>query len=224
MDLDSHDLLLAKGLACESYLDAVNRASFTGARVIGLNPRFGGTGAAADRSGKIAAPPLVSRERVEPIWGQLARRSTALGYAVVASVPACGSDPGLTVELPDGRLLATIPQDALRHRVTIPAGVSVVRLRSRAAPPSEIEGPFLDDRRRLGVGVQAAWVSGAALDLQANDVAVSGRHAVETDGLCSWRWTDGDTVLRLPASTRPVELRLDLQAVFRYPVDTANAA
>jgi hypothetical protein len=32
VELDRHAVILAEGLACESYLDTGNRASFTGAR------------------------------------------------------------------------------------------------------------------------------------------------------------------------------------------------
>lgn len=41
VELDRHDLVLAEGAACESYLDTGNREAFEGEAAMALHPEFG---------------------------------------------------------------------------------------------------------------------------------------------------------------------------------------
>jgi len=43
----------------------------------------------------------------------------------------------------------------------LPAGVRAIQIMSRASRPSDVVGPFLDDRRTLGVPVGNVTISNA---------------------------------------------------------------
>ncbi|MCQ8240217.1 Hint domain-containing protein [Rhizosaccharibacter radicis] len=218
VELDSHDILLADNLPCESYLDTGNRASFDDAPAIALHPRFDGTQATATWAAHASAPLLTAREAVEPVWRDLAARSEALGYGA-APATRRHADPDLRLALEDGTPLAA----SLRGGIlvaTLPAGTEAVRLRSRAASRAELDGPFVDDRRRLGVAfADATWGDGhdmVPLDLSDPAVADVGWHAPESTGELTWRWTNGDARLVLPARSRSTRLRLTVHAVGEY--------
>ena len=95
VELAAHGILLAEGLATESYLDTGNR---------GL---FGGGGAGVRRDPVMAAPLAVARALVEPVWRRLAdvpaasasrttprsRRSTTTRSCGCCSTPGRNSPP-----------------------------------------------------------------------------------------------------------------------------------
>ncbi len=138
-----HGILLAEGLPTESYLDTGNRDLF----VDGL------AGVSVRRDRPMAAPLAVARDLVEPIWTRLADRARLLGFPCGGDVPAVTDQPNLRLLLEDGRELAACWYNGQRHMFHIPRSARPVRLLSRAAVPAEIIGPFVDDRRTLGVAV-----------------------------------------------------------------------
>ena len=221
VELDSHDILMAEGLACESYLDTGNRSSFANAAIQALRPEFDGTGETSLWALHGAAPLLVSRAAVEPIWAGLSARSESLGYAAVRAA-SFEADPALRIVLASGATLPLERIGASHVAVDLPAGIERLTLRSRAASPAEIDGPFVDDRRRLGVAFSVAVLaSGGSLigcDLADPAVAPAGWHPAESDGTVCWRWTDGDATLVLPRTQAGARLVLAMHATGRYPV------
>jgi len=80
----------------------------------------------------------------------------------------------------------------------LPANVTTVRLVSRASRPSDTIGPFVDDRRDLGVlvGDVSLFASRQTVSLTAHLSLsnLSGWHGLESS---TYRWTDGDAMLPL---------------------------
>ena len=189
VELPRHDLLLAEGLACESYLDTGNRASFeNGGTVTRLHADF-----AADRFARhvwatqSCAPLVLDGPVREAAHGRLCARAETLGYELTG-------DPDLRLRA-KGQLLR--PRHHGRcHLFALPPGTQRVHLLSRSAVPAQ-RSAALTDHRRLGVAV--AQVLGDEGPLRLDEtVCLDGWHGMET----GFRWTDGDAVLRVAGVRR----------------------
>ncbi|MEO9191985.1 MAG: Hint domain-containing protein [Acetobacteraceae bacterium] len=208
VELDRHSVLLAEGLATESYLDTGNRAVFENADLATIaHPDL-----AAHRprswDADACAPLATDPARVEPIWRRLAERAMTLGHDAPA-LPVVPEASELWLEV-DGHPASLMDAEAGRHIFVLPHGATSVRLRSGAFRPSD-RLPWLDDRRRLGVAVGRIVLHGSdgAQDLSVDDPALAeGWWDAERDGSRLARWTDGNAQLRLPAATRLVEIHL----------------
>jgi hypothetical protein len=136
VELDGHPILLAEGVAAESYLEEGHRGFFANrgpaldlfpdltARVVPLQE------AAA------CAPFARGVEEVEPIWRALAGRARALGHAAPARAPT--TDPDLRV-LADSETVPPRAVAANRFVFAIPAGTRSLRLASRAFVPARAD-------------------------------------------------------------------------------------
>ncbi len=215
VELEQHGILLSEGLTTESYLDTGNRALFVQA----------GPVAATRPDAVMAAPLVVARAVVEPIWHRLADRARTLGLAVDPADDRAGiaftDQPDLRVLLDDGREVSACWHNAQRHMFQLPRGTRPVRLLSRAAVPAETVGPFVDDRRTLGVAVDklVLWHGLEEQVVQPNGRALGGWHA--DDGA---RWTDGNAELDLPCAGTDVVLDIHLAATMLYRDEVKRAA
>jgi hypothetical protein len=181
VELASHDVILAEGLPCESYLDLGNRLWFGRAygRLAEIDP---------DRSLAGSSRPVVSDEpSLEAIRLRLDARARAMGWTA-----SCDMDLHLVV---DGvRIEPTIEGDLARF--IFPAKAKRAELRSRPFTPSDL-GPSLDDRR-LGICIQALKVGdGLRAERHVALDELAGCHPEEAAADCAWRWTNG--ALDLPA-------------------------
>ncbi|MGI4794583.1 MAG: Hint domain-containing protein [Janthinobacterium lividum] len=84
VELDRHDVLLAEGLAAESYLDTGNRAQFANAPLVDMHPAVG----AGRMAVQACAPLLLAGPRLEAL-----RR--ALQDVRISRIAADGVDPGM---------------------------------------------------------------------------------------------------------------------------------
>lgn len=164
VELPAHDVILAEGLACESYLDTGNRAAFAnGGAPVMLHADF----ARGVWEGEACAPLVVEGGRLAAVRRMLVERAEALGYRRTG-------DAGLEV-LADGRAVAA--DDGL---VRLPAGTREVRFRSRSFVPAWHGAA---DTRQLGIAVAGMWLDGERLTLTG-----PGWHAAEA----GWQWSDGE--------------------------------
>ena len=200
VELETHGILLSEGLTTESYLDTGNRASFAQA----------GNGVPVGRGLAPAAPLAVARALVEPIWNRLAARARSLGFDAASPVREIADQQGLRLLLDCGTELAACWHDAQRHLFRIPRDAKAVRLLSPAAVPSEAIGPFVDDRRRLGVAVDqlVLWSGLQATVLPAARLALDGWHRPEG----ARRWTNGSAALDLPRADADTYLDVHVSA------------
>ncbi|MBV9116007.1 MAG: Hint domain-containing protein [Acetobacteraceae bacterium] len=196
VELDGHAILLAEGVAAESYLEQGHRGFFAnGGPALELFPDLTARPVPLQEAA-LCAPFARGVDEVEPIWRALAERARALGHAPLAR--ALTSEPDLRV-LANGRAVPARAVAEDRVAFTIPVGTRSLRVASRRFVPAE-QTPYVDDWRRLGVAVGAITLRTASgsqdIALDHPDLA-QGWHAAERQGALAWRWTDGDAALPL---------------------------
>jgi hypothetical protein len=193
VELAAHDVLLAEGLACESYLDTGNRAAFAnGGGAVMLHADFARRAWAAGS----CAPLVEAGPEVAAVRARLLARAGALGHRR-------GPDPGLSV-LAEGRVLSA--GGGRWREVALPAGARAVAIASRRWVPAEMEGS--EDARPLGVAVGRVLLDGAAVP-HGDARFGAGWHAPEGD----WRWSDGMGWLHLRGAR---QLRFEVAASGLY--------
>jgi len=203
VELFRHDVLLAEGLPCESYLDTGNRSAFDNAGATTLHPDF-----ARDSWSSIACAPLVlGGPALTAARRHLLARAETLGHALTP-------DPAL-------QLLANntpIPHHQIGTRIhaTLPPGTTTLRLLSRIWTPAHTR-PDESDTRHLGIAIAHLHADGHPIPL-ASAHFTTGWHAPEP----AWRWTTGSAVVALDG---PSGVSFDLALTGTYwhqPATTEN--
>ena len=201
VELAGHDVLLAEGLACESYLDTGNRGAFIEAAAVDAVAEFGPREAFAIWARRACAPLALGGDVVARVQGCLASRALALGWR--------RGGPGLRLAVAGREVGGGWEGDTVVF--ALPPGVAVARLVSAVFVPGWEGG---EDWRRLGVAV-----SGIAVDGREVALAGVGWHASEP----GWCWTDGDAVVAVDGGCRVV---VRVAAVGKYweAVDSGKQA
>jgi hypothetical protein len=214
VELDAHDVILAEGLACESYLDDGNRETF------GNAPGHLALYGRLDPVDWDQACLPIERHgpRTEALRARLRARAEDLGWCLTA-------DPQFTLEA-DGQAVSPVFSTAQRAWFLVQAAQRLV-LRSPASVPA-LTTPGHSDPRRLGVALSALRVGGEAIDLT-SDALGQGFHALErqeADGVHRlWRWTDG--AAELPATPTSTMIEIEVSMVsprWVAPDQTLNQA
>ena len=185
--LDRHALLCAEGMAAESYLDEGYRGFFTGAQSL--------PGPLQARLIEACAPHVPDDAFAARIWQRIADRA---GTAPPPPAPA----PTWHVLVGERRLWPA-GVHGRRHLYALPRDARELRLRSSTTRPT-VARPWAEDRRRLGVKLDAVLLDGERVALDGPQ-ATSGWWQAEPGGAC---WTDGDAHLLLAAGAAALELRL----------------
>jgi hypothetical protein len=221
VELAQHTILIADGMETESYLDTGNRARFSNAAVMAIAPDFPIDTSHRSWAEDAAAPLAVDRQTVEPIWTALLQRAIAQGFER-PDASVLTDQPELRLLLDDGRSLAADREDAACATFRIPANARAVRLLSRASSPSQAIGPFVDDRRKLGVAISRLTFRDGlnAIEMPATGMALPGWYGAERD--C--RWMDGSAALDLPLAGEDTVLDVHIEATTSYVLERACAA
>lgn len=197
VELASHDVLLAEGLAVESYLDTGNRGAFeNGGPALVAHPDFSRRVWAKAACAPLATQGPAARSARETLVERLA----LLGYEIT-------EDPALRL-IAAGRQI-TAQSDGVWHRGELRDGALRLRIVSRTAEPAWLGSSA--DHRKLGVGITGLRLDGTDVALD-DDRLVHGWYDAEP-GL---RWTDGDAAVVVSGATL-VEVRLAM-GLIRYPV------
>ncbi len=218
IECERHSILLAEGLTAESYLDTGDRDGFAAPDAALRQCESRGRASWAKDA---AAPLATAREAVEPVWRRLAARAEALGMEVTrpGRVGRITRDPALRLQT-DHALLRARRSRGGRHLFVLPAGSRRAILRSRSGVPAEIEGPFVDDRRRLGVCVRSATLwTGRGTELALAADGLGGWHPAERPG--EGCWTDGAAELALPALAQATVLEIELVGAACFALEPA---
>ncbi|GBQ57004.1 Hint domain-containing protein [Komagataeibacter swingsii] len=199
IETEEHSVIMADGMLTESYLDTGNRRAF---QQDGNVIRIGGK--TCDWAQDAAAPLGISQDFAEPIFRQIEARAIAAGYENVSGAPALSDDPALYLLTETNTVIRQIRAANGFVFFMIPPGVQDVRIMSRASRPSDMIGPYVDDRRQLGVLVKDIKL------FEGNAIRAITTHLAQDiptgwhDGVCAphnapCRWTDGQSPLHLGA-------------------------
>ncbi|NHO30924.1 hypothetical protein GOB82_12950 [Acetobacter farinalis] len=192
IETEEHAVIWANDTRTESYLDTGNRATF---RQGGAVVRFGQTLAGKSWETDAAASLSVAREVVEPLFRALDARASEVGLERVVGKMELTSDADMHLDVGDGQTIRAARQQGNLLTFMLPRGVESVSLVSRASRPSDVIGPFVDDRRQLGVLVgQITLFDGKttrALTEHLKQAELSGWYGVENSG----RWTNGRAIV-----------------------------
>jgi hypothetical protein len=177
VELDAHDVLLAEGLPCESYLDDGNRTSF------GNSPGHVALHGRLDpKSWEHACAPMVAAgPQLAEVQRRLLARAEAMGWTRM-------DEPDLQL-MADGVPIAPVMVKGDRLWFAAPAAAELVLVSSASVLAHTLPGVV--DLRRLGVAISALKIDGQSLDL-ASPAFGQGFHAQEAHGDHAWRWTDGE--------------------------------
>jgi hypothetical protein len=208
LELDAHDVLVANGVAAESYRDDGNRWLFQNAN------------AGWDQPPKApCAPVMTGGPVVDAVWQRILDRA--------------GPRPGLPLtDDPDLHLVVDgVRVDAAERQGPVSvfrlAGrPASVRVASREAVPAELG--LARDARSLGVALRRVAVRQGTkfVVLKADDPRLAdGFHAYEAEK--NLRWTDGNAALPVEAFARftgGVEVVVHVAETTRYPNDGTGTA
>ncbi|MCH4021955.1 MAG: Hint domain-containing protein [Acetobacter sp.] len=217
IETEQHAVVVADGMLTESYLDTGNRSVFRQTDdVVAFMP-------SRHLSWENAAAPLdVEQGFVEPIYRQIEERAVQTGIMDVSVAPELTAVTNLHLMTDNGVVIRQVRQRDDHVVFMIPTGVTSVRLVSNASRPCDTIGPFVDDRRQLGVAVGEICIFEGS---QSHQIAAH----LEVDELDGWhmleasdmRWTSGDALLplnkRLPNGT--AFMSIQIKATVPYMVD-----
>jgi hypothetical protein len=201
VELERHDVLLAEGLACESYLDTGNRAAFTND---GPSVKMHHDFALNIWAAKSCSPLVRDGAQLEAARSFLLERAGLLGHSTTG-------EPAIEVAA-NGHLIEREVIGAV-HRFHLPAAAADLRLVSRSVTPAHIHAESTD-HRRLGVAVSRIWIDQLEVALDGPRLT-TGWHDLEQD----WRWTDGDAGLALSGARL---LEIEVAMTERYWVERGD--
>ncbi|WP_415456374.1 Hint domain-containing protein [Acetobacter persici] len=199
LETAEHAVIVADGMLTESYLDTGNRLSF---RQEGKVASIGGRAKtwAADAGAELC----VDRAFVEPLFRKLeARKSSVAEGLRHADVVELTNDADLHLVTETGAVVRPVRHEGQRYSFMLPANVSSVRIVSRASRPADVIGPFVDDRRQMGVAVgDITFVTAARQEnivVHLAETQPEGWHADASQAEAAW--TAGNAVLPLSGLT-----------------------
>ncbi|MFS8370651.1 Hint domain-containing protein [Acetobacter indonesiensis] len=149
VETEQHSVIRANGTLTESYLDTGNRRTFTQE-----GPVIALYGTNHSWENDAAAPLCVERNFVEPIYRKLETRSIELfGQAQNGFEAQITDDSGLHLVTDKTHLVRAVRHEDGKYSFMLPPHTEYVHIVSRTSRPSDIIGPFVDDRRELGVEI-----------------------------------------------------------------------
>ncbi|MCG4254913.1 Hint domain-containing protein [Acetobacter senegalensis] len=148
VETEQHSVITADGMLTESYLDTGNRSSFRQEGKIATL-----RGAVKSWEDDAGAPLGVERSFVEPLFRAIVWREDKVSAEQVHAAPELTIDPDLHLVTETGAVVRPIRQNAQHYSFMLPRDTKSVSIVSRASRPSDVIGPFVDDRRYMGVAV-----------------------------------------------------------------------
>ncbi|PHY94914.1 hypothetical protein CSR02_03680, partial [Acetobacter pomorum] len=143
-----HSVITADGMLTESYLDTGNRSAF---QQKGKVVRIGGT--VKTWANDAGAPLEVARAFVEPLFHALEGRTNNVVDLQIPTTVETTTDPDLHLLTNTGAVVRPMRKSAQHYSFMLPPNTTSVHIVSRASRPSDVIGPFVDDRRYMGVAV-----------------------------------------------------------------------
>jgi hypothetical protein len=184
LELSRHDIILAEGAPCETYLDTGNRAGFSVANSWPVRPK---------RWDRDACAPLVTTGT------RLQQARRALHTIAIAQGFAPKHSPSIAVWVED----TLIPPDHSGSFPLPPRHNNRAIIRSPRFVPAHFD-PASEDRRNLGIALTAIRTKQHRFNPDA--LADAGFHPRSPGDPA--RWTDGDATIRIPADAHTITLEI----------------
>lgn len=213
-ETEDHSVIWADGMLTESYLNTGNRHAFNkDQKVVQLDPHV------KIWAEDAVAPLMVERDFVEPIFNDLVKRAdkqklinhNEKGYVL-------SNDPDLYLLTEDGEEIYQSRVDQDQVIFTLPANTQNVYLVSRKSRPCDVIGPFVDDRRALGILVGKVCVlneyGAYPMVNYLKEEALQGWSVVEQSNC---RWTMGCVLLPLDVYNVDDAFELSIQIISAGP-------
>jgi len=193
VETEQHSVIMADGMLTESYLDTGNRHAFSQkGNVVSISSSRNLTWDDA------AAPLGISREFAEPLFRQAEARAIAAGITQKDAAPELTEEANLHLITDTGVSIRPAREHNGRIMFMIPTGVQSIRIASNASRPSDVVGPFVDDRRYFGVAVgDITLFEGSrshTITAHLTDRELDGWNTLEWEDC---RWTSGNGLLPL---------------------------
>ncbi|MCH4024180.1 MAG: Hint domain-containing protein [Acetobacter sp.] len=220
IETEKHSIITVDGVLTESYLDTGNRATFwQPGSVVSLRRTL------RTWENDAAAPLDVSRTFVEPLFRQIEDR--AIGNTAGTNVVSFSNDPELRLVTENGVTIRPAREHNGYVTFMIPGNVENLRIISRASRPSDVIGPFVDDRRYFGVAIDEITLFEGKQSIS----ITSHKTDAELDGWLNAtsenaRWTNGNALLSLGKRqiSSVAMLTLRIHAAGPYVMSDATAS
>ena len=146
---DQHSVITANGVLTKSYLDTGNRVSFRQeGKIVTLR------GSTKNGTDDADTPLDVERSFGEPLFRALEwRKNSVFGVHIPTETAEFTDDPDPHLVTKTGAVVRPMRKTADQYSFMLPPDTQSVRIVSRASRPSDVIGPFVDDRHRMGVAV-----------------------------------------------------------------------
>ena len=222
-----HRIISANGVLSETYLDTGNRDSFiTPDDTTTLHPHIASHSRIKNWEQDAAAPLKVERAFVEPLHAALTERAARLGFPTETASQTTTDDPALTLLDPQGTEVPLFRQDGQHYIFQLRQHMPFLRIRSRTTRPDRSIGPFVDDRRKLGVLVGSITLTDPdgidqPLTSHLTAPADTGWDVVEA---APCRWTNGEAHLPLPDMAAGTGCLLKLEILSAGPYILSDTA
>jgi len=219
IETEQHSVIVADGVMTESYLDTGNRGSFRQeGTVVSLNA--GSHKTVRTWAEDAAAPLVVAQAVVEPIFRKIEARAKHAGIEAVTPTRVVTNDADVHLVTESGAIIRKAREQNGKVFFMLPPGIDRVWLVSRTSRPADTIGPFVDDRRQLGVLVSNMSLQegvGAARNLEniMQDANLQGWHDVDAGH--SMRWTAGYAEIPLVERTPGALAMLSVQIIAAGP-------
>lgn len=183
IETEEHSIIESNGLLSESYLDT------------DLKKRK-----VAQKSWEkdAAAPLRVDQAFVEPIYNQLKVRSNRLKLPFVGNKYKITNKANFHILTDQEGIIYPFAINKDRYLFNILVNTSTIYLSSRAGRPYDVKGPFVDDRRYLGVLIGEIYCisqsSKKLVDIHLKNEKLQGWNNFEPS---PYRWTNGQALLPL---------------------------
>lgn len=195
IETDPHAIIFANGLATESYLDnGLRRLMRQKGPTASVRPSQ-----RLDWALDAAADLIRDPEICKRLYVQFENRAIEAGMVPRSATPRHTADNGLRLVTDLGETLSPHLDTPQRASFTLPPGTKWVRVLSRASRPSDVVGPYVDDRRVLGVLIGDICLKRPSGDMHytrhLEPGSLEGWHAFE---IAEARWTTGNALISLP--------------------------
>lgn len=214
VETENHSIIWADNMLTESYLNTGNRYQFNrDKKVVTLDRQI------KDWDKDAAAPLMVERSIVEPIFNKLVKRADRqkLLFRNNHKFVMC-NDHGLYLLTESGEEIYQNRVDNNQIVFKLPANTQGVYLVSKKSRPCDVIGPFVDDRRYLGVLVGKVSVlneyGAYPLTQYMKKEDLQGWSVIEQAG---YRWTQGCAFLPLDVYNIDYDFELAIQIVNAGP-------